>query len=124
MSSVNKVILLGRLGADPESRDVGANTVCSFSLATNWKGGDGEKKERTEWHRCQAWGRTGEVIQQYCRKGGQVCVEGRLQTRSWEDRDGNKRYTTEVVVLQVYLIGGGGQQQDRAPVPCDDEIPF
>lgn len=82
------------------------------------------KKERTEWHRCQAWGRTGEVIQQYCRKGGQVCVEGRLQTRSWEDRDGNKRYTTEVVVLQVYLIGGGGQQQDRAPVPCDDEIPF
>lgn len=107
--SVNKVILLGRLGQDPELKYTpnGAG-VCNFSLATSESWTDknsGQKQERTEWHRIVVWGKLAELCNQYLAKGRQAFVEGRLQTRSWEDKDGNKRYTTEINANTVQFIG-------------------
>jgi len=108
--SVNKVILLGRLGQDPELRNTpNGNSVCNFTLATseNWTDKQsGQRQERTEWHRIVVWGRVAENCNQYLAKGRQAYIEGRLQTRSWEDKDGNKRYTTEVLANTVQFIGG------------------
>jgi len=143
---INKVILVGNVGRDPELRyTASGNAVANFSLATSRrrKDRDGEWHEETEWHRVVAWGRTAEVVNQYAPKGKQLYIEGRLQTRDWEDRDGNKRYTTEVVAEVVKLLGGRGESSGgdsgRAaggapagggpsgggdtPVP-DDDIPF
>ena len=101
MASVNKVIIVGNLGADPEMKYTQNNTpVTNVRIATTdvWTDKQtNERQERTEWHRIVAWGRLGEICSQYLRKGKQVYIEGRLQTREWEDRDGNKRYTTEIV---------------------------
>jgi single-strand DNA-binding protein len=109
MSSVNKVTLVGRLGQDPETKDVNGTTVANFSLATSetWKDKDsGDKKERTEWHRLAAWGRQAEIVGEYLTKGSLVYVEGQLQTRKWTDKDDNERYTTEIRVGMLKMLGG------------------
>ena len=107
---VNKVILIGNLGADPELRSTqGGQPVASLRLATKerFKDRDGNFQERTEWHRITVWGRTAENVNQYCRKGKQLYIEGRLQTREWTDKEGKKKYTTEVVANTVQFLGGG-----------------
>ena len=118
---VNKVILIGNCGADPELRYTPSGTaVSNFNVATNenWTDKSGERQERTEWHRIVVWGRLAEICNQYLRKGSKVYVEGRLQTRSWEGQDGQKKYTTEVVARDMQILdsrdggdGGGGYQQ-------------
>lgn len=106
---VNKVILIGNLGQDPEMRYTGSGTaVCNLRLATteNYKDSNGEWVEKTEWHNVVAWARLAEICNEYLRKGSQVYFEGQLQTRSWEDRDGNTRYTTEVKAREMLMLGG------------------
>ena len=106
--SVNKVIVLGRLGSDPELRYTPSGAaVCNFSVATsdNWTDKNGEKQEKTEWHRIVVWGKLGELCHQYLSKGRQAYIEGKLQTRSWEDNNGVKKYTTEVLANTVQFIG-------------------
>jgi single-strand DNA-binding protein len=109
---VNKVILIGNLGRDPEVRTTpNGQTVASFTLATSrkWKDKDGNRQEQTEWHNIVVWGRSAETAGQYLTKGKQLYVEGRLQTRSWEDRtSGEKRYKTEVVCDNFQMLGGRG----------------
>ncbi|MEW6349891.1 MAG: single-stranded DNA-binding protein [Thermodesulfobacteriota bacterium] len=115
--SMNKVLLIGRLGRDPEVRyTASGKAVATFSLATDyrWKDQDGNDQERTEWHRVVAWGRTGEVCGQYLSKGRQVFVEGRIQSRDWEDQDGNKRTTVEIVANDVIMLGGRGESEDAS----------
>jgi single-strand DNA-binding protein len=103
MAGVNKAILLGHLGKDPEIRYTPNGTaVATFSLATTERYKD---EDRTEWHRVVAFGRLAEIIGEYLAKGRQVYIEGRIQTRDWEDRDGNKRYTTEIVANQMQMLG-------------------
>jgi single-strand DNA-binding protein len=139
LAGVNKVILIGRLGKDPEVRYTPSGTsVANFSMATSeeWKDREtGEKQERTEWHRIVAWRRLGEICGEYLHKGSQIYIEGRLQTRSWEDRDGNKRYTTEIVAQNMQMLSPVGKERSAEPmgqhypeeepinVP-EDEIPF
>jgi len=106
---VNKVILVGRLGRDPEIRYTqNGQAVANFTLATNevWRDRDGERQERTEWHRIVAWGKQAEFCGNYLGKGRQVFVEGRIQSREWEDREGEKRRTTEIVAQTIQAIGG------------------
>ena len=125
MASINKVILIGNLGADPELRHTATGTtVANFSLATKdaWTGKDGNKEERTEWHRIVAWGRLGEICGEYLAKGKQVYVEGKLQTKSWEDRDGKKRYTTEVVAQTMQMLGPAGERITAEKEFGDKEI--
>ncbi len=113
MASVNKVILLGNLGADPEVRFTpGGQPVANFRMATtdSWTDkGSGQKQERTEWHRVVVWGKLAELCGEYLKKGRQCYVEGRLQTREWQDKEGQKRYTTEIVANQVVFLGGRGE---------------
>ena len=113
MASVNKVIIVGNLGKDPEMRYTQNNTaVCNFTVATtdNWTDKQsGDRQERTEWHNIVAWSRLGEICGQYLHKGKQVYIEGRLQTRKWQDRDGRDRYSTEVVADNIRFLSGGGQ---------------
>ena len=112
---VNKVILLGNLGADPETRSLPSGmTVANIRIATSesWKDKQsGEMKEQTEWHSVAMFGRLGEIAAEYLRKGSQVYIEGRLRTRKWQDKQGNDRYTTEVVANEMQMLGGTG---DRA----------
>lgn len=106
---VNKVILVGNLGQDPELRYTGSGTaVCNFSLATteSYKDRDGNQVENTEWHRIVAWARLAEICGEYLKKGRQVYIEGQLQTRQWEDKDGNTRYTTEIKAREMQMLGG------------------
>lgn len=137
MASVNKVIVLGNLGQDPELRHTASGRpVATLRIATNeqWTDQNGERKERTEWHSVVVWGRQAENCAQYLSKGRQVFVEGRLQTRKWEDRDGNPRYTTEIVADRVQFIGGQGgagaappdsdSTVDGPPLAGDDDVPF
>ena len=108
---VNKVILIGNVGADPELRyTAGGTAVTNFNIATNesWTDSSGERQERTEWHRIVVWGRLAEICNQYLRKGSKVFIEGRLQTRSWETQDGQKRYTTEVVARDMQMLDSRG----------------
>jgi len=125
MASVNKVILIGNLGSDPEVRHTqGGQTVANFNVATNerWTSKDGERNERTEWHRIVVWGKLAEICEQYLRKGSPVFLEGRLQTRQWDDRDGNRRYTTEIVVQNMQMLGRSGERGDvPAGGPSYDE---
>lgn len=110
MASVNKVILVGNLGRDPELRYTqGGQAVANFTLATTerFSNREGERQERTEWHRIVAWGRTAELCAQYLAKGRSVYIEGRLQTREWEDKEGQKRRTTEITAQTVQFLGGG-----------------
>lgn len=111
MASVNKAILIGNLGRDPELRYTqGGQAVANFSIATTerYSNREGERQERTEWHNIVTWGKTAENCAQYLSKGSSCYVEGRLQTREWEDKEGNKRRTTEVVAQLVQFIGGRG----------------
>ena len=122
MAGVNKVILVGNLGRDPEVRYTkSGQAVASFSIATSesWKGKDGNREEKTEWHRIVAWGKLGEICGEYLSKGKQVYIEGRLQTRDWDDKDGNKRSTTEIVAGTMTMLGqaGGGGNQDYSNGP-------
>lgn len=133
---VNRVIIVGNVGRDPEVRSTqGGLAVANFSVATSrrWNDKNGQKQEQTEWHSCQAWGKTAELIGQYVTKGRQIYVEGRLQTRSWEDRNtGEKKYKTEIVVEEWHLLGrdpnaqqaAGYGEDGGAPAGDDDEIPF
>ena len=138
MASLNKVMLIGNLGADPEIRYTPSGAaVANFNMATKaqWTTKEGEKQDRTEWHRIVAWRRLGEICGEYLHKGSLVYIEGRLQTRSWEDRDGNKRYTTEIVAQGMQMLDRAGQSaeavstEERFPteepldVP-DDDKPF
>ena len=112
MAGVNKAILIGNLGRDPELRYTqSGQSVASFTLATseNWKNKQGEREESTEWHRIVAWGRTAELCAQYLSKGRTVYIEGRIQTREWEDKEGQKRKTTEIVANTVQFLGGRGE---------------
>ncbi len=111
MASVNKVILVGNLGQDPEVRYLpSGQAVATFSVATTekWTGKDGMPGERTEWHRISVWGKQGENCKEFLKKGRQVYLEGRIQTREWDDKEGNKRKTTEIVADRVVFLGGGG----------------
>jgi single-strand DNA-binding protein len=111
MGSVNKVILVGNLGRDAELRYTpGGAAVATLNLATTevWNDKGGQKQEKTEWHRVILWGKSAESLNEYLVKGKQIYVEGRLQTRQWDDKDGNKRYTTEIRGDRVVLLGGGG----------------
>ena len=118
MGSVNKVILVGNLGGDVELRYTPSGTaVGNLRMATTetwFDKNSGERREQTEWHRVVLWGKQAETLQQYLLRGRQIYVEGRLQTRQWDDRDGNKRYTTEVRSDRVVLLGGRGGQGDRS----------
>lgn len=112
MAGVNKAILVGRLGGDPEIRyTANGKAVANFNVATseNWKGQDGQRQERTEWHRIVTFGKLAEICGEYLAKGKMVYVEGRIQTRQWDDRDGNKRYTTEIVCNEMQMLGGKGE---------------
>lgn len=109
---VNKVILIGNLGADPEVRFTpGGQAVANFRIATSesWVDKNGQKQERTEWHRIVVWGKLAELCGEYLKKGRQCYVEGRLQTREWTDKENRKNYTTEVVANAVTFLGGGGR---------------
>ena len=108
MAGVNKVILIGNLGRDPELRYTpGGQAVANFTLATteNWTSKTGEREERTEWHRIVAWGRTAEICAQYLAKGRTVYIEGRIQTREWENKEGQKQRTTEIQAATVQFLG-------------------
>ncbi len=154
--SLNRVLLLGNVGKDPEVRyTASGRAVATFSLATSqrWKDQEGNDQEKTEWHRIVAWGRLGEICGEFLSKGKQVFIEGRIQTREWEDQDGNKRVTVEIIANDMILLGGsggsaraseegvkrsaptGGQNTGVAkprhddkganyPPPPDDDIPF
>lgn len=140
---INKVILVGNLGADPEMRYTQSGTaVANFRIATNerFKDKSGELQERTEWHRIVFFGRTAEVCGEYLTKGRQIYVEGRLQTRSWEDKEGQTRYTTEIVGREMKMLGqrgdapASGAGRPKPPKPSappepppdnyEDDIPF
>jgi single-strand DNA-binding protein len=121
--SVNKVILIGRLGKDPELKYTpGGKAVCNFSLATSerWTGQDGQKNESTTWHNIVSWGKQAEVMKEYLRKGREVYLEGRIDNRSYEDKEGNKRYISEVVVQSFQFIGNRGGTEDPAGPPAGD----
>ncbi len=119
--SINKVIILGNLGADPEVRSTaGGRSVATLRVATNerFQKKDGNWEDHTEWHNIVVWGKDADRCKSYLKKGSQILVEGKLQTRSWEDREGNKRYTTEVVALAVTFVGvSGGDRAERSDVP-------
>ena len=109
MASVNKVILVGNLGRDPETRympDGGAITNISIATTSSWKDKSGEKQEATEWHRISFFGKLAEIAGEYLKKGSQVYVEGKLRTRKWQDKDGQDKYTTEVIADAMQMLGG------------------
>ncbi len=139
MAGINKVILVGRLGKDPEVRYTPSGVaVANFTVATSeeWKDKvTGEKQERTEWHKIVAWRRLGEICGEYLHKGSQVFIEGRIQTKTWEDRDGNTRYTTEIIAQNMQMLGAPGKQggaesvsesmpmEEPVTVP-EEDVPF
>jgi len=140
-NGLNKAILIGNLGRDPEVRYTPSGVaVANFTIATseNWTSKEGQKETRTEWHRIVAFGKLAEICGEYLSKGRQVYIEGRIQTREWEDKEGIKRYTTEIVANQMLMLGGrdtaeSGRSQgpptsefpgSPGPGPEDDDIPF
>ncbi|MFQ6607250.1 MAG: single-stranded DNA-binding protein [Fidelibacterota bacterium] len=128
--SVNKAILIGHLGNDPESRYLpSGDAVLNISIATNegWRDKDGEQKDRTEWHRCVIFGKQAETAAKLLSKGQLIYLDGRLRTRSWEDKDGIKRYQTEVVVSNFTMLGGKSKSSGETPSVSegeDDDLPF
>lgn len=129
---INKVILIGNLGADPELRYTQSGTaVASFRVATTerWKGQDGQMQEQTEWHSCNAWGKLAEICGKYLQRGSKVYVEGSINTRKWQDKSGNDRYSTEIKVREMKMLdskgsgGGRGDGPDQPPME-DDSVPF
>jgi single-strand DNA-binding protein len=135
MASVNKVIIIGNLGRDPETRympDGGAITNISVATTDKWKDKNGEMQEKTEWHRVAFFGKLAEIAGEYLKKGSQVYVEGRLQTRKWQDKDGQDKYTTEIVANQMQMLGsrqgmgGGGRgagEESQEPRPASSKAP-
>jgi single-strand DNA-binding protein len=134
MPSVNKVILIGNLGRDPEVKYTPSGAaVANFNIATNesWTSKDGKKEERTEWHKIVVWSKLAELCGEYLSKGRPVYIEGRLQTREYEAKDGGKRYVTEVIAQSIQFLGGGEgkasvrtEQSEAAPMEIGDDIPF
>lgn len=127
--TINKVMLIGRLGADPELKYTPAGAaVLTLSLATNtsYKDTEGKNQEKTEWHRVVAWRKLAEIIGQYAKKGSRIYVEGKLTTRSWTDKDGGKRYTTEIQADSIQLLEGRGEREGsegmEAPPPGDTDF--
>ena len=114
MASINKVIIVGRLGKEPELKDVGQSQVCKFSVATSekWTDKNGQKQERTEWHNIVVWGKLADICGTYLKKGSEVYIEGKLQTESYE-KDGQKKYITNIVAATVQFIGGGDRKSTR-----------
>ncbi|PIE56981.1 MAG: single-stranded DNA-binding protein [Desulfobulbus propionicus] len=143
---INKAILIGNLGADPEIRYTQNGVpVATFNIATSerWKGQDGQMQEQTEWHRIVAWRKLAEICGQYLSKGSRVYIEGRIQTRKWQDQNGNDRYTTEIQAREMKMLSprqsseGGGQEYGGSggslgggdygynnPPPSEDDVPF
>ena len=131
---MNKAILIGRLGKDPELKSTPSGTaVANFSMATTERYTDkqGEKQEQTEWHRITVWGKLAEICNEYLSRGSQVALEGRIQTRDWEDKDGNKRYTTEIIANNVEFLGSNKTQEHPSGATTkafeadeDSNIPF
>lgn len=134
---LNKVMIIGNLGNDPEVRYTGDGTpVTSFSIATTekWKGKDGQMKESTEWHKIQAWRRLAEICGEYLRKGSKVYIEGKIQTRKWQDQSGADRYTTEIVANEMKMLdgkSGSGKQSGSSagpgymePPSTGEDVPF
>ncbi len=125
---LNKVLLIGHLGGDPELRDAGGSSVAGFSVATTerWKDKSGEKQERTEWHKIVAWRQLGELCSKYLRKGSKVYVEGEIQTRKWQDKDGNDRWTTEIIAREVKFLDSKGERDRSGPsgYSSDEDTPF
>ena len=123
---LNRVILLGNIGAEPELRQAGSTAVLNIRLATseNYKDRNGEKQERTEWHRISLWGKRGQALSNYLKKGDRILVEGSLRTSSYEDSDGNKKFSTEINASNVVFAGGAKGAQQEEPAPDDDDIPF
>jgi len=127
MAGINKVIIVGRLGNDPEIKTIGqGQTVARMNVATSesWTGKDGQKQERTEWHRIVVWGKLAEICGKHLSKGRQVYVEGRLQTRSWEDPQGQKKYSTEIVAATVQFLGAAGDRPAAASNSHSDDMNF
>ena len=134
MASVNKVIVLGNLGKDPEVRHLpNGDAVCNFSLATteSWKDKDGNKQDKTEWHNIVIFRKLAEIAGEYLKKGRPVYIEGRLQTRKWQDKEGKDRYTTEIVADQMQMLGSREEAKEvsKAPAPAnfddmESDIPF
>ena len=135
--SLNKIVLVGHLGADPESRFTPSGVaVSTFNMATNesWKNKEGEYEDRTEWHRIVLYGKAAETASEYMKKGQLAYVEGRIRTRSWEDKDGMTRYTTEVLGDRFTMLGRKGENKSTAPAEAgagagggggdDDDLPF
>jgi single-strand DNA-binding protein len=117
---INKVILIGRLGADPEIRYTPSGAeVANFRIATSemWTNKNGEKEERTEWHRIVAWRGLAKICGEYLSKGRLVYIEGKIRTRAWEDKEGNKRTTTEIEATEMKMLGGGGEAEKRTKEP-------
>jgi len=132
MASVNKVIVVGNLGRDPETRFLpDGKAVCNFSVATSdtWKDkATGEKKEATEWHRVSSFGRLAEICGEYLKKGSQVYIEGKLRTRKWQDKEGQDRYSTEIVADAMQMLGsrsgmGGGESREAREPPAGESRP-
>ena len=120
MASLNKAILIGNLGKDPETRFMpNGDAVCNFSIATteSYKDKNGDKQDKTEWHNITIYRKLAEIAGQYLKKGSQVYLEGKIQTRKWQDKEGNDRYTTEIVCDEMKMLGGKpeGQQQQQSP---------
>lgn len=138
MASLNKCMLIGALGKDPEVRFTGTGqAVCSFSIATDesYKDKSGNKVEKSEWHNITMWGKLAEIAAEYLKKGKTVYIEGRLQTRKWQDKDGKDRYTTDITADKMQMLSGKGEyntpkgasnQPDNGggDLPADDDIPF
>jgi len=134
MASVNKVIVLGNLGKDPDLRHLpNGDAVCNFSLATteSWKDKDGNKQDKTEWHNVVIFRKLAEIAGEYLKKGRPVYIEGRLQTRKWQDKEGKDRYTTEIVADQMQMLGSRDEAKEvsktSTPANFDDmesDIPF
>ena len=150
MAGVNKAILIGNLGKDPEIRSTtSGQRVANFSLATSrsWTGQDGQRQEKTEWHSIVVWGKLVDICEKYLQKGKQVYIEGRIETRSWQDKEGQTKYKTEIICDQMTMLGragtgdrnggegggyeaprGGGAPRDESFEPAgaapDDDLPF
>ena len=147
MASVNKAIIIGALGRDPEVRYTqSGDAICNISVATSesWKDKNGEKQERTEWHRVSMFGKLAEIAGEYLKKGASVYLEGKLQTRKWTDKDGAEKYTTEIIADRMQMLGGKRedslqtgheqpqqkqpQQKQQRYIPTaddfDDDVPF
>ncbi|NCV94869.1 MAG: single-stranded DNA-binding protein [Burkholderiaceae bacterium] len=145
MGSVNKAIIIGNAGKDPEIKYTDAGVaVCTLTLATkhSWKQHDGSRQEKTEWHRIVFWGKLGEIVDKYVKKGSQVYVEGRLRTRKWTDQSGQEKYSTEIIADSMQMLGarmsGSGEESSGRSKPAespsssgasaldamDDDIPF